>query len=216
MCPINTALSQLRPAAEKRRAFSLIEAAIVLGVVGLVIGGIWIAASEISTRLKVNASILLVRQTLAELDKHFPRSNMLTSSTYLDSFLISAGAVPADRITNSSYINHPFGGQFRVLTGLSPVTYVRFYFEGMPARSCTALLMGVIAEPHPAYADPSNILNYAMYDRYGLYQVGFGGATIITRVTGSYKMDYIPTIEDNCSSATNRVILYYAFPFDRK
>lgn len=34
--------------------FNLIEAAIVLGVVGLVIGGIWVAAASISHRLSVN------------------------------------------------------------------------------------------------------------------------------------------------------------------
>ena len=37
----------LRPT---RKAFSLIEAAIVLGIVGLVIGGIWIAAAELNFR----------------------------------------------------------------------------------------------------------------------------------------------------------------------
>lgn len=36
------------------RGFSLIEAAIVLGVVGLVIGGIWTAASAISVKQRVN------------------------------------------------------------------------------------------------------------------------------------------------------------------
>lgn len=36
-----------RPLLKCRRAFSLIEAAIVLGVVGLVIGGIWIAAAAL-------------------------------------------------------------------------------------------------------------------------------------------------------------------------
>ncbi len=36
------------------RGFSLIEAAIVLGVVGLVIGGIWIAAETVMTRVKTS------------------------------------------------------------------------------------------------------------------------------------------------------------------
>jgi len=37
-----------------RLGFNLIEAAIVLGVVGLVIGGIWIAASSVRQRMAVN------------------------------------------------------------------------------------------------------------------------------------------------------------------
>lgn len=36
------------PARQRRRGFNLIEAAIVLGVVGLVIGGIWISAAAVS------------------------------------------------------------------------------------------------------------------------------------------------------------------------
>ncbi len=39
-------------ARKQRRGFSLIEAAVVLGVVGLVIGGIWVAAAAVNDRLK--------------------------------------------------------------------------------------------------------------------------------------------------------------------
>lgn len=38
--------------AQLRRAFSLVEAAVILGVVGLVIGGIWIAATSVSEERK--------------------------------------------------------------------------------------------------------------------------------------------------------------------
>lgn len=41
----------------KRRGFSLIEAAIVLGIVGLVIGGIWTAASAVQARLRVSRAL---------------------------------------------------------------------------------------------------------------------------------------------------------------
>ncbi len=39
---------------KKRRGFNLIEAAIVLGVVGLVVAGIWVAAAAISERREIN------------------------------------------------------------------------------------------------------------------------------------------------------------------
>ncbi len=44
------ALKQQRGRAQ--RAFNLIEAAIVLGVVGLVIGGIWVAAAKVNDSIK--------------------------------------------------------------------------------------------------------------------------------------------------------------------
>ena len=37
---------------KSRRGFNLIEAAIVLGVVGLVIGGIWVAAAAVQQNLR--------------------------------------------------------------------------------------------------------------------------------------------------------------------
>lgn len=47
----------------RKRGFNLIEAAIVLGVVGLVIGGIWYAASSVMEKQKQNA--VLDMMTLA-------------------------------------------------------------------------------------------------------------------------------------------------------
>ena len=41
----------------KRKGFSLIEAAIVLGVVGIVIGAIWVAASAVMENIKVNKTV---------------------------------------------------------------------------------------------------------------------------------------------------------------
>jgi len=54
--------SVCHPSASQRRGFNLVEAAIVLGVVGLVIGGIWTAASSVAHNQKVNESKLLIGQ----------------------------------------------------------------------------------------------------------------------------------------------------------
>ena len=40
-----------------RKGFSLIESAIVLGVVGLVIGGIWLGDSTINENIRINQTI---------------------------------------------------------------------------------------------------------------------------------------------------------------
>jgi len=59
----------LMPANTKNiRAFSLIEAAIVLGVIGLVIGGLWAAASTVRFKMQVNeitTGIMLTQRNMA-------------------------------------------------------------------------------------------------------------------------------------------------------
>lgn len=55
------------PALRRKRGFNLIESAVVLGVVGLVIGGIWVASSAMIENHKVNKTVadiqLIVKST---------------------------------------------------------------------------------------------------------------------------------------------------------
>ena len=60
----------------EQKAFSLIEAAIVLGIVGLVVSGIWVAAAELNFRMKqksFNDGLLYIyTQTQALFPRDFP------------------------------------------------------------------------------------------------------------------------------------------------
>ena len=49
------------------RGFNLIEAAIVLGVIGLVIGGIWIASAAVSDRVAANRTATGLVQAVSAL-----------------------------------------------------------------------------------------------------------------------------------------------------
>ena len=60
--------------------FNLIEAAIVLGVIGLIIGGIWVAAAAINENLKVNRTITGVMTIINNVNRAFPARDYLTGS----------------------------------------------------------------------------------------------------------------------------------------
>lgn len=88
-----------------KRGFSLIEAAIVLAVVGLVVAGIWWAAGSVIERWKVNSlttALLQIDQKAREL---FPKQMWPSEpggSTSITNTLIQSGGVPKDMVLNYS------------------------------------------------------------------------------------------------------------------
>ena len=94
----------------KTKGFSLVEAAIVLGVVGLVIGGIWVAASAISSTLKVNRAVTGILQTADNLRHIVPRSVATGSWVNISTLALHSGAVPRDLLINGA-IKSPWGYQ---------------------------------------------------------------------------------------------------------
>src|SRR6185369_4823894 len=63
----------------KKTGFSLIEAAIVLAIVGLVIGGIWVAASAVATKMKISRTLVGLTFAVSQGQKKLPMS-MYTGS----------------------------------------------------------------------------------------------------------------------------------------
>lgn len=55
---------------------SLIETAIVLAVIGLVIGGIWVAAAAVSEKMKMNTLVTGIRTAFNRADLAFQRQNV--------------------------------------------------------------------------------------------------------------------------------------------
>jgi type II secretory pathway pseudopilin PulG len=120
MRPADTAPNHSR----RRRGFNLVEAAIVLGVVGLVIGGIWVTASALNSKRYVNEAASLVL-FLARITKenfrfeHYPATLM----TNLDiTFVLASFRLPASINFNGLYILDNAGNRYRVLlsTWLNP------------------------------------------------------------------------------------------------
>lgn len=78
----NLASRHLPSPPQLRSGFSLIEAAIVLGVVGLVIGGIWVAATAVQQKMALNQTVELVNRSVDEIRKtEKPRRTVTPSQT---------------------------------------------------------------------------------------------------------------------------------------
>jgi type II secretory pathway pseudopilin PulG len=101
--------ARLRPfcapaARKKRRGFNLIESAIVLGVVGLVIGGIWVAAASVKERLRQSETTRIV---VTAIDRMRAVLRDVPAYTYADSYSLTDLAIASDAFPSNAQT--PYG-----------------------------------------------------------------------------------------------------------
>ncbi len=123
-----------------RRGFNLIEVAIVLGVVGLVIGGIWVAAAAVQSNLReadASKGLLQIVQNVRNL--YYGQTPTATTDTDITTSLISANAIPGDFIAGTTSAKNPFNGAVTVsLTG-NPNDTIAVVYAAVPKDSCIEL-----------------------------------------------------------------------------
>ncbi len=138
------------PALCRKRGFNLIESAIVLGVVGLVIGGIWVASSAMIENHKVNKTVADIQLIVKSTQNLVSISDAILTvaqnggvSTHIESTLLDASAFPADWIKGSQRYN-PFGGNVTVIipSGSTSVSKPRFeiWLYSIPKAACIKLV----------------------------------------------------------------------------
>ncbi len=141
-----------------KRGFNLIEAAIVLGVVGLVIGGIWIAASAVSDKMRVNEAIKGLTLMADRTTRLLSRYDIETAgSGDITDFVIASGAAPPGWVQGSTIID-PWGESVALSSSTPDVyapTRIDVCFQNVPVSRCKALvaraptqdIIGIYAEP---------------------------------------------------------------------
>ena len=77
-----------------KRGFNLIEAAIVLGVVGLVIGSIWVGARDVSQRNRANSFISDVGLIAMDIKSNFKSVTLVQPSWVMQKYLVARGYYP--------------------------------------------------------------------------------------------------------------------------
>lgn len=137
------ALKQQRDRAQKL-GFSLIEAAIVLAVVGLVVAGIWVAAAEMYENYKVNKTVEGIFTIEKNAQQLISISNAIVigNAVNITPTLLASGAYPKDWNTGRypNEAEHPFGGSSHIRQYTSSPQRFDFYLYTLPKSACTKIV----------------------------------------------------------------------------
>ena len=175
---------------KRQQGFNLIEAAIVLGVVGLVIGGIWVAAAAVQSNLResdASKGLLQIVQNVRNL--YYGQTPSTTTTTNITTALISANAIPGDFVVSTTSARNPFNGAVTVnLTG-NPNDTIQVVFEDVPKDSCIELTSK----------------NTSLSSGIGLSSIVISDGSTTTTVT---TFPYLPTVAATDCGTTNDISLW--------
>lgn len=140
-----------------RRGFSLVEAAIVLAVVGLVVAGIWVAAAHVMEQMRVTEAVKGLTLMADRTTRLLSRSDIETmGGGDITSFAIDSGAAPPSWVYGSIIVV-PWGEPF-LLSATAHDSYptrIDLCFQNVPVGRCMMLvaraptrdMIGIYASP---------------------------------------------------------------------
>ena len=123
------------------KGFSLIEAAIVLAVVGGVIGGIWYSAAAVYENHRVNKTVEGVQLIVKNIQGLISMvdSESIGNEVNITSTVINAGLCPKDWINENRVVN-PFGGSVYFVNYPLGNPRFNFYLHSIPSSACIKII----------------------------------------------------------------------------
>ncbi|MDD3181584.1 MAG: type 4 pilus major pilin [Alphaproteobacteria bacterium] len=129
----------------KTRGFTLTEAAIVLGIVGLILGAIWVAAAAVYNNLRVTTTsnqLLQIVQSIRSM-----HATQQTVDSGINALLVAkAGGMPKDMLNNPTTpttVTDVWAGNVLIAAATHTVANDSFAitFSGVPQGPCADLLV---------------------------------------------------------------------------
>lgn len=122
--------------ARMKRGFTLTEAAIVLGIVGLILGAIWVAAAAVYSNMRVSTANTQLMKIVQNVRTLYASSSTMDAATM--PVLVNAGIFPGDTNPSGSTARNGWGGLITVAQATASVAGDAFYvsFAGVPKDAC--------------------------------------------------------------------------------
>lgn len=138
----------------KLRGFTLTEAAIVLGIVGLILGAIWVAAASVYNNMRVSTTsnqLLQIVQSIRSINSTSTTIPGLAAGTGAGSgvFLVAqANGIPGDMITRNAAgaitgVRDVWNGDVEIESATSTIADDSFLItlNGVPQGACSDLIV---------------------------------------------------------------------------
>lgn len=124
-----------------KRGFNLIEIAIVLAVIGLVIGGIYVAAAAVTERQRQSKTITQMMTIVTNMRSIYAGRSAVEAMT--PDALIATRIVPSDMQVVSNDLRGSYG-----IVRITPSATIQhqydLWFQNLSSGACTALLSATV------------------------------------------------------------------------
>ncbi|HVY13094.1 MAG TPA: hypothetical protein VHB73_05980 [Alphaproteobacteria bacterium] len=124
--------------ANHEAGFNLIEAAIVLGIVGLIVGGIWAAAGAAYENMRLQNASKQLLALVGGIRGFYAQNPTDVVDTNIDN-LYGFGILPADMVVvngTTHELRHPWGDSVTIATTTLGGSAFTISYTGMKADSC--------------------------------------------------------------------------------
>ncbi len=128
---------------KSQRGFTFVELAIVLGIVGLIIAGIWVAAASVSRKNKETKAAQQLSEIVQNVRSLY--SAQVDTTGITTESMIFSGAIPAEMKKSDTEAINPWGGNVMVEVATAQRIYISYF--GVPQASCINLLMTTTVNP---------------------------------------------------------------------
>lgn len=118
--------------------FSLIESAIVLAVMGLVIGGIWVAAAAVQSNWREQSAQTQLLQIVANVRELYQSQRTMGSTVDMKS-LITASVFPAEMVASDNTAQNPWNGDVAIAQANSGKEFT-VTSQNVPDQACINLI----------------------------------------------------------------------------
>ena len=124
---------------QHKKGFTLTEIAIVLGIMGLVLGAIWVAAAGVYNNQRISHANTAILQVVQGVRTLLSTSSTVGSAGDITATIVSAGVIPTDLINGAAAIGPWPGSALKILTVNATDTAFTVEITKVPQAACIAL-----------------------------------------------------------------------------